>query len=137
MDQAGNNGKAIPYIGYYGASGPKMAYLTAEGAAKTSLASGADEEKFTGYWEVTYVPTTSNAPKDRVNVAVWKKNGVLAWSTTNFEVDGNVGTDVVNSGSNTFEDTSKTYGNGTNNPVVGYEIRPGSAEGYMETAQKQ
>ena len=46
-------------------------------------------------------------------------------------------TSVGNVGNNTFAATSKTYGNGTNNPVVGYEIRPTSSIGFMETAQMQ
>ena len=143
FDKAGTDGKpandakAIPYLGYYGSSGPKMAYLAANGANQASLPAGADSDIFTGYWEVTEIPTTSNAPKDRINVAVWKKSGVLAWSTTDFNKNGTKGTDVVNTGNNTFATTSKTYGNGTNNPVVGYEIRPTSSIGFMETAQMQ
>ena len=139
FDKEGNDGRAIPYIGYYGASGPKFAYQT-----ESSLKDGAKNDRFTGCWEVTELPTTSNAPKDRINVGVWKSNGVLTPST--------IGTNVVPSGDYTFPggkmdskggvqklDTTKakTYGNGTSNPVLAYQIRPSSASGFIETAQMQ
>ncbi len=133
MNGTGNNAKAIPYISYYGSFGPKMAYLTEEGAALTSLAKGTAKEDgdcFTGYWEVSNVPTPSNAPKDRVNVAVWKDSaGVIKNSVHT--------ADTSHEGSGTTSANGTTYGNGTAYPVVAYEIRPTSAEGYMETAQKQ
>lgn len=133
MNGTGNNAKAIPYISYYGSFGPKMAYLTEEGAALTSLAKGTakkDGDCFTGYWEVSNVPTPSNAPKDRVNVAVWKTTAGVIKSSAHTA-------DTTHAGSGTTSANGTTYGNGTAYPVVAYEIRPTSAEGYMETAQMQ
>ena len=124
------SGKVIPYIGYYGSSGPKMAYLSDLGKAQNSVVAGAVNDMFTGYWEVTEIPTQSNAVKDRINVGVWKDaNGVIKASTTgtNAHADetGNTSTD------------GSVYGNGTKNPVLGYEIRPSTDTGFMETTQKQ
>jgi len=121
---------AIPYLGYYGSIGPKMAVLTEEGAKQSSVsaAPGTVEDMFTGYWDVTEIPTTSNAPKDRVNVGVWKDGGVITTSSSGAS---------THAGAGTTSNDGKSYGNGTNNPVVAYEIRPTSATGYMETAQKK
>ena len=122
-------GVAVPYIGYYGSSGPKMAYLSDLGKAESSVVAGAITDMFTGYWEVTEIPTESNAVKDRVNVGVWKTAaGVIKNSTT--------GTNAHAGSGNTSNDGS-VYGNGTPNPVVAYEIRPSTDTGFMETAQMQ
>ena len=119
----GGTGKAIPYIGYYGSVGAKIAYLTADGVNQTSLSAGAVNSKFTGYWEVSEIPSVSSVPKDRINVGVWKTAaGVIKNSTP---------------GNGVTASETVAIGNGTTNPVVAYEIRPTSAEGYMETAQKK
>ena len=137
MNGTGATANAVPYIGYYGDSGPKMAYLNVDAIPSTVTTTagkaGAISDKFTGYWEVTEIPTSSNAPKDRVSVGVWKDKdtGVIKVSTP-------VGkTAKEPSGTTTTATNGITVGNGTINPVVGYEIRPTSAEGYMETAQKK
>lgn len=130
-------GNAIPYISYYGSIGPKMAYLTTEGVTQTALAKGSINDKFTGLWEVTEIPTHSNAPKDRINVGVWKtSSGVINWSTTdgNVPAGSNVGS-TTHDGAGITSASGTTYGNGTKNPVVAYEVRPTNAYGYMETAQ--
>ena len=136
-----DSGKAIPHIGYYGSIGPKMAYLTTEGAAKANAkaSTGTTEDMFTGYWEVTEIPTPSNAPKDRINVGLWKDNdGKINYSTTDGSAPNgtNVG-ETSHTGTGTTSSDGTTYGNGSKNPVIAYEIRPTSANGYMETAQKQ
>ena len=129
----GGTGKAIPYISYYGSVGPKMAYLTAEGANETSLVAGAVNNKFTGYWEVTDIPSPNSVPKDRINVGVWKdSDGVIKDSTVASTI-----TPKTPAGDTTSETDAVTVGNGTENPVVAYEIRPTSATGRMETAQKK
>ena len=118
-------GKPIPYIGYYGTSGPKLAYLNVKGipsdvtktADKTSTK---DDDMFTGYWEVTEVPTPNKAPRDRINVGIWK--------------DKDTGVIKTSASTLTASDTIKK-GNGTMNPVLGYQIRKSAAEGYVETAQ--
>ncbi len=127
-------GNVIPYIGYYGTSGPKMAYLNATGipaevttiAGKTSTV----EDMYTGYWEVTEVPTPSKTPRDRVSVGVWKDKTTGVIKESNSTIDASKPT-----GSNTDSTTAVTVGNGTLNPVVAYQVRPSAAEGYIETAQ--
>ena len=129
------NGFAIPYISYYGSVGPKMAYLTEAGKARASStgksiadAPGTISDMFTGYWEVTEIPSSYNVPKDRINVGVWKTK----------KTDSSIG-GVRTTSTATYSGTSTAVakGNGTDNPVVAYEIRPTSATGYMETAQKK
>ena len=130
---AASGGHAIPYIGYYGSIGPKMAYLTSEGAACSTVAASAGTVKdmFTGYWDVTEVPTPSSAPKDRINVGVWKDSGIIKASTPK------AGVTASKPDGDSTEGSGVTVGNGTKNPVVAYEIRPSAAHGYMETAQKK
>ena len=144
------NAIAVPYIGYYGSSSPKMAFLSEEGIKALKAddnksindLDGAISEKFTGYWEVTELPTDSKTVNDRVNVGVWKtkevitngavttKGGVIANSVSQPQ-------DTTHQGSGATSNDGSTWGNGTKNPVVAYEIRPSSDQGYMETAQKQ
>ena len=125
----------IPYIGYYGDSGPKMAYLNADAipsTVKTTAGKSAtSKDKFTGYWDVTEIPTQSNAPKDRINIGVWKTAGGVI-NNSNSTVAAKKNGDAT-----TQANDSVTVGNGTKNPVVAYEIRPSAANGYMETAQKK
>ena len=131
----GGTGKVIPYIGYYGSTGPKMAFMNvakilSDEVSTTAGKSSTVNDMFTGYWEVTEVPTPSNAPKDRINVGVFKNKttGVL-------EAPTNGGTASSHQGNNATSQYGTTYGNSTTNPVLGYQIRPSSAEGYIETAQ--
>ena len=107
---------------------------------------GANNELFTGNWEVSYIPTDStitdldqkklNNLDNRINVALWKydANGLI--TTIQKSKTGNAGTPDGNSG--------KCYGNGTSNPVVGYSIMANltgggsdSANDRIETAQMQ
>lgn len=128
-------GMMIPYIGYYGSTGPKMAYMNPKAIPSTVTTtagkSSTENDMFTGYWEVTEVPTPSNAPKDRINVGVWKdENGVIKASTS-------TKTAKTPTGNTTTATDAVTIGNGSKNPVVAYQIRPTSAQGYIETAQKK
>ena len=123
------NGKPVPYIGYYADSAmrPKLAYLVLPNPIPTDPAkfnpapAGADDNgKMSGEWEIAFVPTTGRPEKDRVNVGVWKDaDGIIKDST--------IGT----TSSNTSD--GLVYGNGTNNPILGYIIRTGT----IETAQKK
>ena len=133
----GGTGKIIPYIGYYGSSGPKMAYMNPKAIPSTVTTtagkSSVVNDMFTGYWEVTEVPTPSNAPKDRINVGVWKDSstGVIKESTPDEGIEATAKSDGYST------DPGIAVGNGTKNPVLGYQIRPTSAQGYIETAQMQ
>ena len=129
FDKSGNDGTPIPYISYYSAELPKLAYLV-----NTAGGNGAASDKFTGNWEITYIPTDSDvidmdAKKEanldsRVNVGIWKdNNGVLKNS-------------VTGTGSATA-DSGACWGNGTKNPVVGYQTAFDNANDRIETAQKK
>lgn len=122
------NGNQVPHIGYWGAypKKPRYAYLakpellTVENYTAGDL-DGTKTDMYTGVWECTIVPTTSKAIQDRVNVGVWKNNGVIKNSTTGTSsADTNWG---------------KCYGNGTSNAVLGYVTAPNSTSGFIETAQ--
>lgn len=139
-----DNGFAIPYISYYGSVGPKLAYLTEFGKAKAAEegntiadAPGTIKDMFTGYWEVTEIPSEYNVPKDRINVGVWKTKKTDS-NDTGGAIDNSISGETKHA--DEAGDTSgngETWGNGTSNPVVAYEIRPTSATGFMETAQKK
>ncbi|MBP5452486.1 MAG: hypothetical protein J6Y16_09655 [Treponema sp.] len=134
----------IPYIGYYMSSTqkPKMAYLPgviSSSAIKATreavpIKAGVDEtEAVTGLWETGIVPTESryadNYAYSYVNIGLWKDA-----STGKAKVMS--GTDVTYSNKSGLgqENTSKTYGNGTANPVMAYATRIGT-RGHLETAQ--
>ena len=119
----------VPYISYYGSNMAKLAYPVA-GNTKN----GADGDIFTGNWEVTYIPTTSEIDDldykrlsnidSRINVGVWKtSSGVIK--------DSQTGTMSGAAESGTF------YGNGTPNPLVSYSVLKDSANSRIETAQMQ
>ena len=123
-----SDGKAVPYISYFaeGFSGlPKVAYLP-EGISDTTeeLKPGSDDstDMFTGTWEVSLIPTSSYVCEDNMNVAVWKKNGVIEKS-------------IAKAVENKTPTTSGTcYGNGTSQFVLGYATEVG-VNGFIETAQ--
>ena len=127
-----DGGKAVPYISYWGSGMPKIAYK------KASSGDGAVDDMFTGNWEVSYIPTTRTISDldekrlrkldNRINVALWK-----------YADDGSL-TTIQNSVPGTSSATAATgtcWGNGTNNPVVGYSIAKDSTDDRIETAQMQ
>lgn len=125
LDTSGN---AVPYIGYYsqGCVRPKMAY-----AVNASTNAGTDANGYmTGNWEITVVPTpkqveTQSNQHNPINIGVWKTEaGVLKDST--FATSTLTGDKASNM-------SGKIYGNGTNNPVLGYVI----TDDTIETAQKK
>ena len=125
LDVALNSAKtaAVPYIGYYssGKGLPKFARLATAGA----YGNGIDGGKYTGTWEIAFVPSQNDIIMDNMNVGVWKDaNGVLANSTAGDSYyAGNEG---------------KCYGNGKNNAVMGYTYYNSTASATavcIETAQ--
>lgn len=127
---------AVPRIGYYDISNgyPKYAYLVSEDTDKLT---GAENNMFTGNWECTIVPTTSNVSLDNskqtnlINVGVWKDKdtGKIKNSTT-----GN------NRQVNQFNGYSSksygfVYGNGSKNAVLGYVVAQDASNDFIETAQ--
>ncbi len=133
LDASGN---PVPYISYYAGScaRPKIAYWAGtESIATSSLRESADDEVFTGAWEVSIVPTSSKVSVDHINVGVWKdSDGKLNWSTKDGNAPDSSNSNVGTTAPGTND--GKVYGNGSKNPVLGYAITQGS-KGYIETAQ--
>lgn len=142
LDSSGNS---IPYIGYFTSAikAPKYAYLV-DTTNANHVPAGADEnERFTGAWEVTVIPTpnrlTTNR-EDKINIGVFKTSGgVLNYSTTDGEAPGstNIGTSYSTSTSAGYGDSreySKCYGNGSKNAVFAYQISGGTGS-CIEVAQ--
>ncbi len=127
-------GHSIPYIGYYTSAikKPKYAYLVDDGVSFEQTPDGVDvNECFTGTWEVTVVPSPSRMTtnrEDKVNIGLWKNNGVIKASTTGTCSRGGT---LNGYGSTNW---SKTYGNGTANGILGYQIST-STGSCLETAQ--
>ena len=137
----------IPYIGYMGTTPnkPRFAYLKDAASFYDANEPKEDgvttEDKFTGIWECSVVPTikvegtvadnegVSALTQDemrRINVGVWKSAGVL----TNSKI----------SGANKYRDSyagteeGKCYGNGSSNAVLAYGVES-SIQEFVETAQ--
>lgn len=145
LDVAVNSkGNSIPYIGYYTSAIklPKYAYLvdpTVEDSTATfsQVADGVDSnEQFTGAWEVAVVPSPSRMTtnrEDKVNIGVWKNSGDLTDSKVNGEIN-NSSHSAIGSSGYSATNWSKTFGNGTSNGVLGYQVSTTSGTG-LETAQ--
>ncbi|MCI5518967.1 MAG: Ig-like domain-containing protein [Treponema sp.] len=145
LDVAVNSKKhSIPYIGYYTGAikKPKYAYLV-DPTIKDStdefnpVAAGADDyERYTGAWEVAVVPTPSimtTNREDKVNIGVWKKSGDLTDSKVNGVIE-NSSHSAIGSSGYSATNWSKTFGNGTSNGILGYQITTSSGS-CLETAQ--
>ena len=134
-----SNNNSIPYIGYYTSAikMPKYAYLVDKTTGFSQTAAGVDDnERFTGAWEVTVVPTPSRMTtnrEDKVNVGVWKNAGVLKDSKVDGSVKNSSHSAIGSTGYNATN-WSKTFGNGTSNGVLGYQIST-STGSCLETAQ--
>ena len=122
--------KWVPYIGYYmpGNANARLAYLG--GGVNSDVPNGAGKnEKYTGKWEVTIIPTKNVIKEYRISVGVWKEfsgadEGVLKAIpkvTENIQSYGNKGESIVG-------------GNGTANPILGYAVEE---DGAFELAQKK
>lgn len=137
------NNNAIPRISYYSNScvRPKLAYLADTSSVNPA---GAEEDEFTGKWEVTTVPTKStmnmqSMQYNKINVAVWKDNDGVITGSTNECFTANDKKSGNNSKTNTTSSYNSdsygyVYGNGTSNAVLGYTVKSGSAS-TIETAQ--
>lgn len=117
----------VPYISYYNPATQKtkLAYLL---AGENYSAQGVnDDDTFTGNWEVSVIPTTSDIQEDHTNIGLWKDSYGVRRAVTDIKTSGTTEGSINN-------DDGKTYGNGTNNPVVGYATVIG-IRGFIETAQ--
>lgn len=114
----------VPYISYYNPATQKtkLAYLL---AGKNYSAQGVnDDDTFTGNWEVSVIPTSSDIQEDHTNIGLWKDSlGKRRDSVGGTVNNGQIG-----------DNEGQTTGNGTNNPVVGYATVIG-IRGFIETAQ--
>lgn len=134
LDIAKVNNVWTPYIGYYATTcvKPKLAYKVSSATA----ASGTINDSFTGNWECAVVPTSYVIPlgsqgNNRMNVGVWKNSST--WAIKN-STTGSASHNHSGTGYNaTCNDT--VYGNGTQNPVMGYAIKINGSSTYIETAQ--
>ncbi len=127
----------VPYIGYYSPSAQtaKVAYpvsfTVADGYGRPTKA-GALNDRYTGNWEVSHVPTIAMTPKDdTVCVGVHKKwtgtvadgKGIIA------AIEKSAGTVTTSTGeTDTGEDNNvptRVGGNGTTNPAISFTIQEG------------
>lgn len=118
----------VPYISYYNPATQKtkLAYLLAGKSGIDYSASGVkSDDTFTGNWEVSVIPTSSDIQEDHTNIGLWKDSSGARRTS--------VGGTVNNYGS-IGDNEGQTSGNGTNNPVVGYATVIG-IRGFIETAQ--
>lgn len=118
----------VPYISYYNPATQKtkLAYLIAGKSDKGYSAQGVkSDDTFTGNWEVSVIPTSSDIQEDHTNIGLWKDSSGARRTS--------VGGTVNNYGS-IGDNEGQTSGNGTNNPVVGYATVIG-IRGFIETAQ--
>lgn len=140
--QIGTGYYVVPYISYYMSTSrlPAIAHLVIpESKIMNYKAQGTDDsDNFTGSWEVSLVPSPSSLSggvNDKINVGLWKKNvgsvkGVITACTDSvFSEHGN--TSANNSAG---EQNGNCFGNGTQNPVLGYAIKASSGT-VIETAQ--
>lgn len=150
IDVAKSGNYQIPYIGYFGTTPkkPRYAYLADPAAFEEATTdegrSGAVGDKYTGIWECTIVPTIevkSGTPDPkgkaavtedvmrRINVGVWKDDGVLT--------DSRISNQVNYTASYAKGGEGECYGNGSSNAVLAYGVKFSSTQDYVETAQKR
>lgn len=144
LDVAKVGENQVPYISYYSSETKKAKYAYRSNLTN-ELQDGHNRKTYTGNWEIAYVPSGSRLvmnSAEKINVGVWKADGVLNWSTTNgnepAEDESNIGKSyvTVTGASNTSTCISVTYGNGSKNAVLGYQIANGGGS-CLETAQKR
>ena len=125
----------IPYISFRCESNSdttasvKIAYPVNWDEAENVLNGVDSDDRYTGNWEVSVVPTDNTPLTDYTNIGMNKdSSGVKKVFAT--------GTDISKAWSATFavSDSTTVYGNGTSNPVVSYAV---SENGVLEMAQKK
>lgn len=135
LDKA-EGGSPTPRIGYYGTSciRPKFAYPV-EGLSGEAEA-GSNEDLFTGKWECSVVPTSSNVNMqsnqyNKMNVGVWKTTDGVASKPKK------TGLNSQRSSGSGYGSTSYgyAYSNSTGNPVMGYVVKTSATEDEIQTAQ--
>ena len=137
--------RPMPVIGYYSGKGQRPKYaklMTSEWLTTTNTVKTADDfrpsdgissDKFTGAWEVNYVPVLKNLSinaEEKIYVGLWKSSGQLATSAS-YSSGTTLNKSTYTNTSRT-KLTSNTYGNGTSNAILCY-IADGGAR--VESAQ--
>ncbi len=131
VGRTSENSQWIPYITYKRDASEvalKMAYPVVNVSTEKPGASSAGF--FTGNWDICTIPSANNSTNDLVNVGLCKDwgNGVIQNFPTGVDdFSYNPG------GTYAICNSSVIYGNGTQNPVVGYAVE----QGYIEVAQKK
>ncbi len=137
LDVALDNGKAVPFIGYYATSCIKPKYARFVDGSLSGDIDGSKNDEVTGKWEISVVPTDrvvemqSNQHND-INIGVWKNNN---GELTGADVTGKVSSFTNSPNGYSSTSNGQIYGNGTKNPVLGYAIKYGSSSDTIETAQ--
>lgn len=129
------NGNFIPYISFRCESNSdttasvKIAYPVNWDEAENVLNGVDSDDRYTGAWEVSVVPTDNTPLTDYTNIGMNKDSFGLK---TVFAT----GNDISKAWAATFavSDSTTVYGNGTSNPVVSYAV---SENGVLEMAQKK
>ncbi len=131
----------VPQIGYFApASEDSTAAARIAKAAKFDangrpLFAGVENDKFTGAWEISIIPTQSIPIIDRVNVGMYKDtDGVLqAIPKKANNATDRISVSTVSKPGYPVSDSTTVYGNGTTNPAVVYCLD----DGPVELAQKK
>lgn len=128
----------VPQIGYFApasedsTAAARIAKASKFDANGRPLFAGVENDKFTGAWEISVIPTQSIPIIDRVNVGMYKDaNGVLGVIPTGG--DNRISVSPVSKPGYPVSDSTTVYGNGTTNPAVVYCLD----DGPVELAQKK
>ena len=135
--------KWVPYIGYYmpGNANARLAYLV--GGINYDVPNGAENEKYTGNWEISIVPTKHVVREYRISVGVWgdPNNGYVLTAIPVAQIpsnewgpNGNKWTDWKGVQPEGKDGESIVGGNGTDNPILGFAVEE---RGAFELAQKK
>ena len=139
-----SNNVIVPYISYYNGTArlPAIAKpVVQENGTMDFAAQGTSADIFTGNWEISLVPTSQKVTSnyyDKINVGLWKKNGVIVNSNATGFIQktsaDNSSSNVKYNGETNKNSRGYIYGNGTANPIMGYAIQTMTGTS-AETAQ--
>lgn len=124
----------VPYIGYYATSiiKPKLAYKVSSGVVDP----GSIDDFVTNSWNLSVVPTQNridmgNLGNNKMNVGIWKN--IDDWVIKSSKKGEKKSTHTNKGYSSDCNDL--VWGNGTQNPIMGYSIKLSGTSSYIETAQ--